>query len=1094
MEYDFIVGLQAMIDYGLLPLYHNFLLEQRQLAALQPDAQSSTCSQATSASRALVASLHVEDSNSEHADSSVLPLEHFFGSLTLAPDGTEDIEGISDFLPAGNPQAQSGTVPNELPPVIGDSEFHLRIQALCLEFRDIFSRTVTDTPARVDVFTLNVDKEQWQAKAHTRGPRPQPPTRNAEISRQVKLMLDLGVIKRAEHVGHYSQVLLAPKPHSTAWRFCIDYRSLNALTVINSGYPLPHIPSMMDRLGQKRPRWLGKMDFVSGYHQCLLDPASADLAAFVTSEGVFVPIRVPFGLKAAPSYFHGQMATNVLGGLLHEISELFMDDVITWGKDDDEFLSHLRAIFERFRAKNIKVHPDKCVLGVPQLEFVGHVIDVNGLTMSEEKIRKVLDFALPANTKELRSYVGLCNYFKDHIPGCSVLLRPLHKSIARHSAGKSKRKAAQTPVEWSVEEVEAFELIKGAIESCATLYFLDDDGLVYLATDASDYGIGAFLYQIVDGKVRPVRFMSHSLTEAECRWSTIEKECYAIFKAFMEFAFLIRDRKFKLLTDHRNLTFLANPTGSKATSEKVTRWRLAIQEFDCEVEHIPGHHNVAPDSFSRFVPRLYKFEQADQPAKAPRKELTVNALTVSAVKQAQLARIPHQARRTISSFHNELVGHFGVDRTLELLKEAGHAWQGMRKHVRLYCSQCPLCQKLSYVRPCNVATPFTTGGGMRPMDRWCVDALEVVETEDGYKFVLAFLDCFTRWVELYAIKSVGAEEAAECLINLIGRYGAPKELLSDRGSQFVNGIISSVLHAMGTSHSLTMAYSHEENGRIERANKEILRHLRAFVMHSKVADDWIKKLPFVQRIMNASVHTVTGFTPAAMLFGKAVDLNRSIFPEGISKPSQDEQQSQLPTMGVDVQSEFYSNWVDQRNRMQLEVLQASAELQQEELERHLQSVPLDKVTTFADGTWVLTLPRNNPLTGRRRSGDKLSGFWEGPMKVVSHEGNAYTLHDTVEDKHVARHVTELKPFLYDPAHTSPEEVARIDRREFLIERFVAHRGDESRKGTLEFCTRWAGYPEEYDLWLPWSSVLHTEQLRRYLADKGLSRLLPRSLR
>ena len=167
---------------------------------------------------------------------------------------------------------------------------------------DIFSRTVTETPARVDSFTLNVDKEQWQTKAHTRGPRPQPPTRNAEISRQVKQMLDLGVIRRAENVGHYSQVLLAPKPHSTAWRFCIDYRILNALTVVNSGYPLPHIPSMMDRLGQKRPKWLGKMDFVSGYHQCLLDPASTEFAAFVAAEGVFVPVvRVPFGLKAAPT-------------------------------------------------------------------------------------------------------------------------------------------------------------------------------------------------------------------------------------------------------------------------------------------------------------------------------------------------------------------------------------------------------------------------------------------------------------------------------------------------------------------------------------------------------------------------------------------------------------------------------------------------------------------------------------------------------------------------------------------------------------------------------------------------------------------------
>jgi len=251
-------------------------------------------------------------------------------------------------------------------------------------------------------------------------------------------------------VGHHSQVLLAPKPHSTAGRFCIDYyRTLNnALTVFNSGYRLPHIPSMMDCLGQKRPKWLGKVDFVSGHHQCLLDPASAEFAAFVTAEGGLctVPVRVPFGLKAAPSYFHGQMATNVLGSHLHEICELFMDGVISWGRDDDEFSQASAKILRGSGGIASKSHPDKCVLGVPQVEFVGHVMDVNDLTMSEEEIRKVPDFALPANTKELRSFVGLCNYFPEHIPGCSVLLHPLHGIISRHSDGKTERKAAQTPL------------------------------------------------------------------------------------------------------------------------------------------------------------------------------------------------------------------------------------------------------------------------------------------------------------------------------------------------------------------------------------------------------------------------------------------------------------------------------------------------------------------------------------------------------------------------------------------------------------------------------------------------------------------------
>jgi hypothetical protein len=290
-----------------------------------------------------------------------------------------------------------------------------------------------------------------------------------------------------------------------------------------------------------------------------------------------------------------------------------------------------------------------------------------------------------------------------------------------------------------------------------------------------------------------------------------------------------------------------------------------------------------------------------------------------------------------------------------------------------------------------------------------------------------------------------------------------------------------------------MAYSKEENGRIERANREILRHLRAFVMHSKVVDDWVAKLPFVQRIMNASVHSLTGFSPAALLFGTAVNLNRLILPED-PVGSGGQQQSALPTLGLDSSHSFYSSWLDQRNKLQQEVLTASAELQSSALQAHLAEVSPESVTTFAVGDWVLVLPVYNPLTGRRVAGDKLCSFWSGPFRVVSHEGNAYTLHDTVQDRDIVRHVTELKLFRFDPARTNPESVALIDRREFRIETILDHRGDLKYKTSLEFLVRWTGYSADYDLWLPWKEVMYTAQMRTYLESKGLLRLLPKSSR
>jgi len=146
-----------------------------------------------------------------------------------------------------------------IPRMMGNDELNYQIRDLCLEFRDIFSRTVTTVPADVPAFRLEVDVGLWQVKSHSRGARPQPPTRRAEISRQINLMLKLGVIRRAHDVGHYSQVLLTPKPGDR--RFCIDYRILNSLSLNNARFPLPNIPSMLQRLGSMRFRFAGKLDF-----------------------------------------------------------------------------------------------------------------------------------------------------------------------------------------------------------------------------------------------------------------------------------------------------------------------------------------------------------------------------------------------------------------------------------------------------------------------------------------------------------------------------------------------------------------------------------------------------------------------------------------------------------------------------------------------------------------------------------------------------------------------------------------------------------------------------------------------------------------
>lgn len=328
---------------------------------------------------------------------------------------------------------------------------------------------------------------------------------------------------------------------------------------------------------------------------------------------------------------------------------------------------------------------------------------------------------------------------------------------------------------------------------------------------------------------------------------------------------------------------------------------------------------------------------------------------------------------------------------------------------------------------------------MKPMNRLCVDTMDVVATADGYRYVLGIMDSFTRWIELFALKTLEAPEASHSLIQFFGRYGVPTELLSDNGSQFVNELIKAILHIVGTKQVLSLAYSKEENGRIERANKEILRHLRALIGHSKVVDDWVVKLPFVQRIMNASVHSsVTGFSPASMLFGNSIDLDRNIMAS-ITLRGGGKRVLKWSVLKLNLNSTI--EWLDQRNESQQQVLQASADLQNKQRELHLESIPSTLITRFQNGDWVLVLPHNNPLTGRRPVGDKLSTFWEGPYRVISNVDNRYTLHDTTADKQFERHVTDLKLYRHDQNGPDPRIVAQIDKREFLNDQIVDHKGN-----------------------------------------------------
>ena len=395
------------------------------------------------------------------------------------------------------------------------------------------------------------------------------------------------------------------------------------------------------------------------------------------------------------------MSNTVLAGLVYHICELYIDDVLIHGRDIETFLHNVRKVFERLREFNVAVNPAKTKLGLAEVEYVGHVISATGISFTEEKRLKVLKFPLPETQKNLLQFIGLANYFRDHVPNMTEMVQPLRKLIPL------KKYKGSGKLVWTPEAIAAFEFCQQAIPNCQELYFLDDTATPILQTDASDYGIGGYVFMVTGGKVRVVRFFSKALIGAQLNWSVREKECYGIFYGVRLFEDLLDNRPFILKTDHKNLTYL-----NVTLTGKVLRWKLYLQDKDFYLCHVPGKevHQGVPDALSRLCENM-------MPARQDKVEHQQRAVTLSALQPRQA--IPEEKFRRIAKVHNSSVGHWSHALTKRRLNDLSVTDRMITEFIR----QCPCCQVMSRLH-IQIKTHLFTCASYNPFEVliWTISA------------------------------------------------------------------------------------------------------------------------------------------------------------------------------------------------------------------------------------------------------------------------------------------------------------------------------------------------------------------------------------
>ena len=990
--------------------------------------------------------------------------------LDYEPDGyeieMEAQEDIFEAFPGEKAKLLAGAEHHpkkELPPaenIHGSADLRDKILSLCDKYSAVFSTTVRKDPAKVTAMHINVDEAKWKIPTSRRAPRRQSADKQKSLKEDIDNLLRLGVIRYAT-TQDASQVLLVKKKDTTSWRMCIDYRELNSVTQPEQ-WPLPNIKELLERIGSHRPKYFGVLDMTSGYWQTPVAEASRKYTAFTTIDGIYEWCRVPMGLKAACAYFQRIMTTQVLISLIHRIVESYLDDLIVFAATEEEFLQHLEKLFERLLQYNITLNPKKCRLGMQQIEYVGHTINSEGTHFSREKLSSVQEFRTPKTHKELKSFLGLANYFRDHIRHYAEITAPLVslnngiiEGVVEHLGYRPHK-----PIDWSSvpNSSQAFENIKKAIGECPSLFFYDSVSEVFVMTDASDIGYGAYFFQrvekLVDGLLTKcdqcIQIYSKTWTGSQVNWSVPEKECYAIFFALKEWEYLLRDIHFVLMTDHKNLVYI-NDSGAP----KVKRWKLLIQEYNFDIIHVPGPKNEVADLLSRLC--IITSPLTDE--QLERQELfhinytllceydddqswTELPVGLCFVIEDSNVSLPQEIYDEIKTVHNSLAGHNGVKRTLEKLRKRGSSLSGMtglqrQTAVRKFIDECPYCQKSDYRSVKIVTKPYTLAHTGRIMQYMTMDTIgPFPEDGEGYKYILVLMCKFSRFTMLFPLKSLTALEAAHSLLFHIGIFGAPAEISSDGGSQLVNETIDELLRLTGTEHEISIAYSSQRNAIVERRNKEVGFLLRAIINSVNSTDDWHIRVPFVQRILNAEVVESIGVAPARLLFGEAIDLDR-----GILVPNRVEEYHELN------QKEL-TDYTKQLIRTQRQVLELAREVQVRVDQRHVTQRTLAVTanqTEFAEGSYVLVSYPDKGL-GARPPNKALTPN-AGPFQVVRsrNDGNEYELSNLLDGKSVLVPVTRMRPFQYDKERTNPMEVAITDgitsgSSFFVVEKVISHQG------------------------------------------------------
>jgi transposase InsO family protein len=657
-----------------------------------------------------------------------------------------------------------------------------------------------------------------------------------------------------------AQGILSPVTHPTDWvnscvcvtkpngklRLCLDPKDLNK-AVKRPHYVTPTLEDVISRLSGAK--WFSILDARSGYWNIKLDDASADLTTFNTTFGRFRFNRLPMGICCAQDEFQ-RMIDNTFGDIPNTLG--IADDLIIFGYEEDgsDHDQALKAVLDRARKRGPKFNEDKMILRCQEIPFFGHLVGCNGIRPDPAKISAIQSMGPPADLKELQTFLGMVNYLHRYSPQLANITAPLRDLC------KSKSEFI-----WGPEHDLAMQKVKDEITSAGHLPFYDPHKQLILQVDASGRGLGASLIQ----DKGPIAFASKALSDAETRYSNIERELLAIVWGLEKFHYYVYGRDVNVHTDHKPLESISQKNLASAPP-RLARMLLRAQRYSFTVSYIPGKDIPLADALSRISPHdkgevkglnlsvhsIQPYVNATPTRLAQVREETEKDPQLALLKETIMAGWPETHSDcpgpllSYWNFRDELgvedgvivkgsrlvipqslktevlkqihCGHLGIEKCRLRARSAVY-WAGIYQDIEQLVSSCSICQEHQASQTKEPLLPNEV-----PPYAWHTIATDLFTWEQ--KTYLLVADAYSRYPLVRRMHSLSSASVINLMRSMFDEHGIPQIVKSDNGPQYSSEEFKRFALQYGFRHITSSPHYPKSNGFIERMVQTVKRLFR----------------------------------------------------------------------------------------------------------------------------------------------------------------------------------------------------------------------------------------------------------------------------